>query len=88
MNYGDPSSSRGRAQIPGPNGDPGSEWNQGGNGWSGSPDGGASARASATPYGSGGRASVGGAAPAPRPASGSASVGRAGAGGRASVPVS
>ncbi|MEU1966835.1 transglycosylase domain-containing protein [Micromonospora sediminicola] len=87
MNYGDPSSSRGRAQIPGPNGDPGSERSPRGNGWSGAPEGGASARASVTPRGTGGRASVGGAAPAPRGASGSASVGRAGAG-RASVPVS
>ncbi|RZU72401.1 membrane peptidoglycan carboxypeptidase [Micromonospora kangleipakensis] len=85
MNYGDPSSSRGRAQTPGPNGDPGH-----GNGWSSAPDGGASARASVPPRGSasGGRASVGGAAPAPRGgAAGSASVGRAGPG-RASVPVS
>ncbi|MET7468976.1 transglycosylase domain-containing protein [Micromonospora sp. NPDC005222] len=87
MNYGDSSSSRARAQIPGPNGDPGSEGSRGGNGWSGAADGGASARASVTPYGAGGRASVGPAAPAPRGASGSASVGRAGAG-RASVPVS
>ncbi|TYB36849.1 penicillin-binding protein [Micromonospora sp. AP08] len=83
MNYGDPSSSRGRAQTPGPNGDPH------GNGWSSGSEGAASARASVTPRGSasGGRASVGGAAPAPRGAAGSASVGRAGAG-RASVPVS
>ncbi|MFG3604148.1 transglycosylase domain-containing protein [Micromonospora chersina] len=83
MNYGDPSSSRGRAQPPGPNGDPH------GNGWSSGSEGAASARASVTPRGSasGGRAPVGGAAPAPRGAAGSASVGRAGAG-RASVPVS
>ncbi|SCG50214.1 transglycosylase domain-containing protein [Micromonospora inositola] len=90
MNYGDPSSSRGRAQIPGPNGDPGSGGSPHGNGWSSAPEGGASARASVPPRGSasGGRASVGGAAPAPRGgAAGSASVGRAGAG-RASVPVS
>ncbi|RBI99109.1 hypothetical protein DRA43_24320, partial [Micromonospora provocatoris] len=65
MNYGDPSSSRGRAQIPGPNGDPGSEGSRGGNGWSGTAEAGPSARASATPYGAGGRASVGGAAPVP-----------------------
>ncbi|NES16232.1 transglycosylase domain-containing protein [Micromonospora sp. PPF5-17B] len=84
MNYGDPSSSRGRAQIPGPNGDPGSGGSARGNGWSSGSEG----RAAATPRGSsGGRAAVGGAAPAPRGAAGSASVGRAGAG-RASVPVS
>ncbi|MFE9689795.1 transglycosylase domain-containing protein [Micromonospora sp. NPDC005806] len=88
MNYGDPSSSRGRAQIPGPNGDPGSGRSPRGNGWSSGSENAASARASATPQGgSGGRASVGGSAPAPRGAAGSASVGRAGAG-RASVPVS
>ncbi|PWR12516.1 glycosyl transferase [Micromonospora sicca] len=87
MNYGDPSSSRGRAQSPGPNGDPGSPH---GNGWSSAPEGGASARASVPPRGSAsdGRASAGGAAPVSRSgAAGSASVGRAGAG-RASVPVS
>ncbi|MFG2056304.1 transglycosylase domain-containing protein [Micromonospora sp. NPDC048930] len=84
MNYGDPSSSRGRAQIPGPNGDPGSGGSPRGNGWSSGSEG----RASVTPRGtSGGRASVGGAAPTLRGGSGSASVGRAGAG-RASVPVS
>ncbi|MFU8873381.1 transglycosylase domain-containing protein [Micromonospora sp. SL4-19] len=89
MNYGDPSSSHGRAQIPGPNGDPGSGGSPRVDRWSSGRDDAASARASATPRGSasGGRASVGGAAPAPRGASGSASVGRAGAG-RASVPVS
>ncbi|MGR6322828.1 transglycosylase domain-containing protein [Micromonospora soli] len=88
MNYGDPSSSRGRAQIPGPNGDPGSGGSPRGNGWSSGSEHGASARASATPRGgSGGRASVGGSAPAPHGAAGSASVGRAGPG-RASVPVS
>lgn len=86
MNYGDPSSSRGRAQIPGQGGDPGSDGGARGNGWpSGSGDG-ASARASVPPRGgAGGRASVGGSAPAPRGTSGSASVGRSG---RASVPVS
>ncbi|MEU1687333.1 transglycosylase domain-containing protein [Micromonospora sp. NPDC005707] len=80
MNYGDPSSSRGRAQIPGPNGEPGSPRNSHGNGWSSGSEGAASARASVTPRGSasGGRASAGGAA-------GSASVGRPG---RASVPIS
>jgi membrane peptidoglycan carboxypeptidase len=89
MNYGDPSSSHGRAQIPGPNGNPGSGGGTRGNGWSSGPEAGASARASVTPPGgaSGGRAAVGGTAPAPRGASGAASVGRAGSG-RASVPVS
>ncbi|MDG4804040.1 transglycosylase domain-containing protein [Micromonospora sp. WMMD980] len=87
MNYGDSSSSRGRAQIPGPNGDPGSERSPRGNGWSGAPEGGASARASVTPRGAGGRAPVSGVPPAPRGAAGAAPVGRAGAG-RASVPVS
>ncbi|MFE9203970.1 transglycosylase domain-containing protein [Micromonospora sp. NPDC007230] len=89
MNYGDSSSSRGRAQIPGPGGDPDYGGGPHGNGWSSGPEGGASARASVTPRGSasGGRASVGGVAPAPRGASASASVGQAGAG-RASVPVS
>ncbi|WP_319463523.1 transglycosylase domain-containing protein [Micromonospora sp. RTP1Z1] len=88
MNYGDPSSSRGRDQIPGPNGDPGSGGSPHGTGWSSAPEGGASARASVPPRGSasGGRASGGGAAPAPRDgAAGVASVGRAGPG-RASVP--
>ena len=89
MNYGDPSSSRGRAQIPGPYGDHDHGGSPRGNGWTSGSEGGASARASVPPQGSasGGRASVGGAAPAPRGASGSASVGRAGPG-RASVPVS
>ncbi|KAB1915873.1 transglycosylase domain-containing protein [Micromonospora sp. AMSO31t] len=89
MNYGDPSSSRGRAQIPGPNGEPGLPGSPHGNGWSSGSEGAASARASVTPRGSasGGRASVGGAPPAARGAAGAASVGRAGAG-RASVPVS
>ncbi|MEV0004381.1 transglycosylase domain-containing protein [Micromonospora sp. NPDC050980] len=87
MNYGDSSSSRGRAQIPGPNGDPGSERSPRGNGWSGAPEGGASARASVTPRGTSGRAPVSGVPPAPRAAAGAVPVGRAGAG-RASVPVS
>ena len=90
MNYGDPSSSRGRAQIPGLNGDPGSGGSPRGSGWSSGQDGGASARASVSPRASAssGRASIGGSAPVPRGgAAGSASVGRAGAG-RASVPVS
>ncbi|MCW3813854.1 transglycosylase domain-containing protein [Micromonospora sp. DR5-3] len=89
MNYGDSSSSRGRAQIPGPSGDADYGGSAHGNGWSSGSEGGASARASVTPRGSasGGRASVGGVAPTPRGAAGSASVGRAGAG-RASVPVS
>ncbi|MEU5720958.1 transglycosylase domain-containing protein [Micromonospora sp. NPDC047738] len=87
MNYGDSSSSRGRAQIPGPGGDPDYGGGPHGNGWSSGSEGNASARASVTPRGaaSGGRASVGGVAPAPRGAS--ASMGQAGAG-RASVPVS
>ncbi|WP_433345800.1 transglycosylase domain-containing protein [Micromonospora sp. CA-111912] len=97
--YGDPSSSRGRAQIPGANGDPGTADAHGrdgdarGNGWS--PEGTAQGgRASVAPRGTGGRASVGGSASVPPPRGGvagsasvgSASVGRAGAG-RASVPA-
>ncbi|MER5700475.1 transglycosylase domain-containing protein [Micromonospora sp. NPDC002296] len=97
--YGDPSSSRGRAQIPGANGDPGTADAHArgddarGNGWS--PEGTAQGgRASVAPRGAGGRASVGGSASVPPPRGGvagsasvgSASVGRVGAG-RASVPV-
>ncbi|MFC4018527.1 transglycosylase domain-containing protein [Micromonospora sp. GCM10011542] len=102
--YGDSSSSRGRAQIPGPGGDPGpgaddvyrrSGGDSGGSGWS-APAGAASpGRASVTPRAAaGGRASVGGSAAVPPRggAAGSASVGSAAAGragaGRASVPVS
>ncbi|MGK5737728.1 transglycosylase domain-containing protein [Micromonospora sp. URMC 103] len=91
--YGDPSS-RGRAQIPNPSGDPGRGADDAyrrpggdahGNGWSASEGSASAGRASVSPRGAapGGRASV----PPPTGASGSASVGRAGAG-RASVPVS
>ncbi|MGW1058594.1 transglycosylase domain-containing protein [Micromonospora rubida] len=92
--YGDPSSPRGRSQIPGANGDPGTAdahargGDARGNGWS--PEGTAQGgRAPVAPRGAGGRASVGGSASVPPPrggAAGSASVGRAGAG-RASVPA-
>ncbi|MEV1331715.1 transglycosylase domain-containing protein [Micromonospora costi] len=91
--YGDPSS-RGRAQIPNPSGDPGRGADDAyrrpggdpaGNGWSAQEGSASAGRASVAPRGSasGGRASV----PPPGGASGSASVGRAGPG-RASVPVS
>lgn len=97
--YGDPSSSRGRSQIPGANSDPGTADAHGrggdarGNGWS--PEGTAQGgRASVAPRAAaGGRASVGGSAsvPPPRGAAGSASVGSASVGragaGRASVPA-
>ncbi|MGN9812392.1 transglycosylase domain-containing protein [Micromonospora sp. BQ11] len=101
--YGDPSSPRGRAQIPGQHGDPGQADDAyrrpgadgHGNGWSAASEGAASAgRASVAPRAaSGGRASVGGSASVPaRGAAGSASVGSASVGragpGRASVPVS
>ncbi|MFG3422209.1 transglycosylase domain-containing protein [Micromonospora sp. NPDC048063] len=92
--YGDPSSPRGRAQIPGRHGDSGGDAR--GGGWSAAQEGTAPGRASVTPRGAaGGRASVGGSASVPPrggPAAGSASVGSASAGragaGRASVPVS
>ncbi|MFG3698920.1 transglycosylase domain-containing protein [Micromonospora sp. NPDC047620] len=92
--YGDPSSPRGRAQIPGRHGDSGGDAR--GGGWSAAQEGTAPGRASVAPRGAaGGRASVGGSASVPPrggPAAGSASVGSASAGragaGRASVPVS
>ncbi|MCM0676351.1 hypothetical protein NCC78_16895, partial [Micromonospora phytophila] len=63
--YGDPSSQRGRAQIPGQHGDPGAEARA--SGWSAAQDGDAPAgRASVAPRGAtGGRASVGGSAAVP-----------------------
>ncbi|PZG02241.1 transglycosylase domain-containing protein [Micromonospora deserti] len=89
--YGDPSSPRGRAQIPGHHGDSGGDPR--GGGWSAAQDGTAPGRASVTPRAAGGRASVGGSASVPPRGganSGSASVGSASVGrpGRASVPVS
>ncbi|MFG1949643.1 transglycosylase domain-containing protein [Micromonospora sp. NPDC048830] len=100
MNSYDPSSSRGRAQVPGADGDPGAgdAYHRGGaarGSWS-SEGAAAPGRASVAPRGaaSAGRASVGGSASVPPRggASGSASVGSASAGrggtGRASVPVS
>ncbi|WP_091100592.1 transglycosylase domain-containing protein [Micromonospora citrea] len=70
--YGDPSSPRGRAQIPGQHGDPGGDAR--GGGWSAAQEGTAPAgRASVSPRASGGRASVGGSAAVP-PRGGSASA--------------
>ncbi|MFG1886423.1 transglycosylase domain-containing protein [Micromonospora sp. NPDC049051] len=70
--YGDSSSPRGRAQIPGQHGDPGGDAR--GDGWSAAQDGTAPAgRASVAPRPAGGRASVGGSAAVP-PTSGSAAV--------------
>ncbi|PWR09546.1 glycosyl transferase, partial [Micromonospora acroterricola] len=100
--YGDPSSARGRAQYPGPDGDPGpgaddayrrSGGDSGGTGWSAPQPAASPGRASVTPRAAGGRASVGGSAAVPPrggAAAGSASVGSAAPGraGRASVPVS
>lgn len=75
--YGDSSSPRGRAQIPGQHGDPGGDAR--GGGWSAAQEGTAPAgRASVAPRAAGaGRASVGGSASVPQrgaPASGSASA--------------
>ncbi|MGC5331618.1 transglycosylase domain-containing protein [Micromonospora sp. DT62] len=62
--YGDSSSPRGRAQIPGQHGDPGGDAS--GGGWSAAQDGTAPAgRASVAPRAAGGRASVGGSAAVP-----------------------
>ncbi|MEU4776454.1 hypothetical protein, partial [Micromonospora sp. NPDC023633] len=59
--YGDSSSPRGRAQIPGQHGDPGGD--AAGGGWSAAQEGTAPAgRASVAPRAAGGRASVGGSA--------------------------
>ncbi|MEH1012655.1 transglycosylase domain-containing protein [Micromonospora sp. CPCC 206060] len=87
--YGDPSAPRGRAQIPGSNGDPGAGADDAYRRPAAPPGAAPSGRASV------GSARVGGSAPAPRgsasppsgPAAGSASAGRARVG-RASVPVS